>query len=100
MFGVTVSGGTLTYYIVFVGAAAMILALLRIVNSPFGRVLQAIRENRFRAEALGYRTVFHRTFANCIAALAPPAPARSTRCGCATRARTPRWRSPSCSTSC
>ncbi len=39
----------------------MILALLRIVNSPFGRVLQAIRENRFRAEALGYRTVFHLT---------------------------------------
>ncbi len=69
MFGVTVSGRTLTYYIVFVGAAAMILALLRIVNSPFGRVLQAIRENRFRAKALGYRTVFHLTFANCIAAL-------------------------------
>jgi branched-chain amino acid transport system permease protein len=47
----------------------MILALLRVVNSPFGRVLQAIRENRFRAEALGYRTVFHLTYANCIAAL-------------------------------
>ena len=47
----------------------MILALLRVVNSPFGRVLQAIRENRFRAEALGFRTVFHLTYANCIAAL-------------------------------
>ena len=33
------------------------LVLLRIVNSPFGRVLQAIRENDFRAEALGFRTV-------------------------------------------
>jgi branched-chain amino acid transport system permease protein len=44
-------------------------ALLRVVNSPFGRVLQAIRENRFRAEALGFRTVFHLTYANCIAAL-------------------------------
>ena len=32
----------------------MILTLLRIVNSPFGRVLQAVRENRFRAEALGW----------------------------------------------
>jgi branched-chain amino acid transport system permease protein len=40
-----------------------------VVNSPFGRVLQAIRENRFRAEALGFRTVFHLTYANCIAAL-------------------------------
>ena len=39
------------------------------MNSPFGRVLQAIRENEFRAEALGYRTVFYRTYANCLAAL-------------------------------
>ena len=69
LFGVAVNGRMLTYYIVFVGSAAMILGLLRIVNSPYGRVLQAIRENRFRAEALGYRTVFHLTWANCIAAL-------------------------------
>src|SRR3979409_1543691 len=68
-FGFAVNGRTLTYYIVFVACAAMILGLLRVVNSPFGRVLQAVRENRFRAEALGYRTVFHLTYANCIAAL-------------------------------
>ncbi len=68
-FGTEINGRTLTYYIVFVGCAAMVLTLLRIVNSPFGRVLQAIRENRFRAEALGYRTVAHLTYANCIAAL-------------------------------
>jgi len=72
-FGFEFNGRTLTYYIVFVAAAAMILALLRIVNSPFGRVLQAVRENRFRAEALGYRTVFHLTWANVIAALAAAA---------------------------
>ena len=42
--------------------------LLRVVNSPFGRVLQAIRENPFRAEALGYRIVFHRTLATCLSA--------------------------------
>src|SRR3978361_1757001 len=47
----------------------MILGLLRVVNSPFGRVLQAIRENRFRAEALGFRTMFHLTYANCLAAV-------------------------------
>jgi branched-chain amino acid transport system permease protein len=58
------------YYIVLVAAAALFLLLLRIVNSPFGRVLQSIRENEFRAEALGYRTVVYRTAANCIAALA------------------------------
>ena len=42
---------------VFACCAALFLVLLRIVNSPFGRVLQAIRENPFRAEALGYRIV-------------------------------------------
>jgi branched-chain amino acid transport system permease protein len=57
------------YYLVLVTAAALFLVLLRIVNSPFGRVLQSIRENEFRAEALGYRTVFYRTTANCLAAL-------------------------------
>jgi branched-chain amino acid transport system permease protein len=67
--GFEINGRTLSYYIVFLSSGAMILALLRIVNSPFGRVLQAIRENRFRAEALGYRTVFHLTWVNCLAAL-------------------------------
>ena len=52
----------------FVCCVLLFLLLLRVVNSPFGRVLQAIRENPFRAEALGYRTVFHRTYANVIAA--------------------------------
>ena len=69
LLGVDVNGRLLAYYLVFAGAAAMFLALLRIVNSPFGRVLQAIRENEFRAEALGYRTVYYRTAANLIAAL-------------------------------
>jgi branched-chain amino acid transport system permease protein len=68
VFGIAVTGRTLTYYIVFVLCAALFLLLLRVTNSPFGRVLQAIRENPFRAEALGYRTVIHRTLANCIAA--------------------------------
>jgi branched-chain amino acid transport system permease protein len=43
--------------------------MLRIVNSPFGRVLMAIRENAFRAEAIGYRTVVYRTASNVLAAL-------------------------------
>ncbi|HTP62267.1 MAG TPA: branched-chain amino acid ABC transporter permease [Burkholderiales bacterium] len=58
------------YYLAFGVALALFLALLRVVNSPFGRVLQAIRENEFRAEALGYRTVVYRTLANCLGALA------------------------------
>jgi branched-chain amino acid transport system permease protein len=68
LLGVTVTGRMLTYYLVFACCAALFLLLLRIVNSPFGRVLQAIRENPFRAEALGYRTVMHRILANCMAA--------------------------------
>ncbi|HEU0061286.1 MAG TPA: branched-chain amino acid ABC transporter permease [Hyphomicrobiaceae bacterium] len=63
-----ITGRTLAYYLVFVAAVLLFLAALRIVNSPFGRVLQAIRENDFRAEALGYRTVGYRIAANCIAA--------------------------------
>jgi len=58
------------YYLVFGIATVMFLVLLRVVNSPFGRVLLAIRENEFRAEALGYRTVTYRTIANCLGALA------------------------------
>ncbi len=68
--GVAITGKILTYYLVFAGALAGFLLLLRFVNSPFGRVLQAIRENEFRAEAIGYRTVNYRTAANVIAALA------------------------------
>jgi branched-chain amino acid transport system permease protein len=68
--GHAVNGRTLSYYLVFAGASALFLVLLRVVNSPFGRVLQAIRENPFRAEALGYRIVFHRTLAVVVTALA------------------------------
>jgi branched-chain amino acid transport system permease protein len=67
-FGVELNGRVLSYYLVFIAAALFFLALLRVVNSPFGRVLQAIRENPFRAEALGYRIVYHRTLATCLSA--------------------------------
>jgi len=57
------------YYVVFGVALAAFLALLRVVNSPVGRVLLSIRENEFRSEAIGYRIVTYRTVANCLAAL-------------------------------
>ncbi|MET0509253.1 MAG: branched-chain amino acid ABC transporter permease [Burkholderiaceae bacterium] len=65
----TVNGRIVAYYLVFVGCLLGFLALLRIVNSPFGRVLQAIRENEFRAEAIGFRTVRFQTAANVVGAL-------------------------------
>ena len=68
LLGAPVDGRLLTYYLLFFAALVLVLTLLRIVNSPFGRVLQAIRENDFRAEALGYKVVTYRTIANCLAA--------------------------------
>jgi branched-chain amino acid transport system permease protein len=69
LFGASVDGRFLTYYLLFFAALVLVLAMLRIVNSPFGRVLQAIRENDFRAEAIGYRTVVYRTIASVLSAL-------------------------------
>lgn len=67
--GVSLDGKLLTYYLLFVVAVVLFLALLRIVNSPFGRVLQAIRENEFRAEAIGYKVVVYRTTSSVLSAL-------------------------------
>ncbi|MDO5623986.1 MAG: branched-chain amino acid ABC transporter permease [Pseudomonadota bacterium] len=67
--GVSLDGRLITYYLLFVVCVALVLTLLRIVNSPFGRVLQAIRENEFRAEAIGYRVVVYRTLSSVLSAL-------------------------------
>jgi len=67
--GASIDGRFVTYYLLFFAALALVLTMLRIVNSPFGRVLQAIRENDFRAEAIGYRTVVYRTLSNVLSAL-------------------------------
>ncbi|HRH87418.1 MAG TPA: branched-chain amino acid ABC transporter permease [Rubrivivax sp.] len=69
VFGLMLDGKVFSYYLLFLVVAALFLLLLRIVNSPFGRVLQAIRENDFRAEAIGYRTVVYRTLSNVLSAL-------------------------------
>ncbi|WP_146346237.1 branched-chain amino acid ABC transporter permease [Phaeobacter marinintestinus] len=68
--GVKLNGKLLAYYFVFFGALILFLLMLRVVNSPFGRVLQAIRENDFRAEAIGYRVVYYRVAATCLSAAA------------------------------
>ncbi|MBP7519609.1 MAG: branched-chain amino acid ABC transporter permease, partial [Leptothrix sp. (in: Bacteria)] len=68
LLGLAIDGKVFTYYVILVAVALLFLLLLRIVNSPFGRVLQAIRENDFRAEAIGYRTVVYRTWSNVLSA--------------------------------
>jgi len=67
--GAAFDGRLLTFYLLFIATLLLVLLMLRIVNSPFGRVLLAIRENDFRAEAIGYRTVVYRTLSNVLSAL-------------------------------
>ena len=42
------------YYVVLAVFVAVFLAIIRIVHSPYGQVLKAIRENEARAISLGY----------------------------------------------
>ena len=67
--GTSLDGKLITYYLLFFAVLVLFLMLLRIVNSPFGRVLQAIRENEFRADAIGFRPVVYRTWSSVLAAL-------------------------------
>jgi branched-chain amino acid transport system permease protein len=93
IFGVLIDGRIISYYLLFVVAVVLVLMLLRIVNSPFGRVLQAIRENEFRAEAIGYRVVVYRTTSSVLSALFACVAGAMLASGCATTGRTPRCRS-------
>lgn len=69
LFGLALNGRIVNYYLVFTACLALFLIMLRLVNSPFGRVLLAIRENAFRAEAIGYRVVVYRAVATTISAM-------------------------------
>lgn len=54
------------YFIVFI-TIAVFLVLLRLVNSPFGKVIQAVGENEFRAQAIGFQVNRYRMMAIVIA---------------------------------
>lgn len=69
LLGVALNGKLLAYYLVLLCSALLFLLMLRVVNSRFGRVLEALRENEFRAEAIGYQTLHYRLAANCLAAV-------------------------------
>ena len=57
LFGIfDLSKPTVLYYVVLVGFLAGFLLIYRTINSPFGEVLKAIRENEPRAISLGYKT--------------------------------------------
>jgi branched-chain amino acid transport system permease protein len=57
LFGLIDLAGTMTmYYFVLAIFVAAFLFIYRVIHSPFGQVLKAIRENEPRAISLGYRT--------------------------------------------
>lgn len=57
MFGfLDLSNQTVLYYVVLAIFLLGFLAIHRVINSPFGEVLKAVRENEPRAISLGYKT--------------------------------------------
>lgn len=57
LFGVLdLSSDVSLYYVVLVAIAAAFMLIVRIVHSPFGQIMTAIRENEPRAISLGYDT--------------------------------------------
>jgi len=55
-FGLDLADDITFYYVVLAILAAALYCLFRLVNARFGRVIQAIRENETRMEAVGYAT--------------------------------------------
>jgi branched-chain amino acid transport system permease protein len=66
--GVRITGKIINFYFIFAVSTVLFLIMIRIIASPFGQVLKALRENEFRAEAIGYTTVYYRTAATVISA--------------------------------
>src|SRR5450756_2735092 len=57
LFGVfNLANSTVLYYVILAGFLGGFLLIYRTINSPFGEVLKAIRENEPRAISLGYKT--------------------------------------------
>ncbi len=60
--------GAYYYFLLFMFAACTLIMLV-IVNSPFGKALQAIRDNEVRAEMIGIRVRRYRLYAFIISGL-------------------------------
>ena len=56
------------YYVVLAVFLAGFLLIYRVIHSPFGQVLKAIRENEPRALSLGYRTTHYKFLAFMLSA--------------------------------
>jgi branched-chain amino acid transport system permease protein len=60
LFLLDLSNATLFYYFVLLTLLVTMAILRRIVNSPFGAVLQIIKQNETRARYLGYNTFWYK----------------------------------------
>ena len=60
LFGVPFRDPHLFYYVALAAAAALYAGVLYLVRTPFGLVLQGIRDNPRRVAALGYDVALHR----------------------------------------
>jgi len=69
--GLDLTGRIMSYYFILLVCLGLFLVMLRFTESPLGRVLQSIRDNVQRAEALGYTTFVYQTISitfGCIVA--------------------------------
>jgi branched-chain amino acid transport system permease protein len=67
--GITATKETLLHWFVLAAVAASYLILRRITQSPFGMVLQAIRENESRTGAIGYSVARYKVVAVMLSGL-------------------------------
>jgi branched-chain amino acid transport system permease protein len=57
------------YYLALLALAASFVVVRRLMSSPTGRVLSAVRENEARAQMLGYNTLYFKLVALVVAGL-------------------------------
>ena len=69
LFGfINLANSTTLYYVILAGFLFGFLVIYRAINSPFGEVLKAIRENEPRAISLGYKTEQYKLLAYILSA--------------------------------
>jgi branched-chain amino acid transport system permease protein len=67
--GIPLTGNSINkYYFILIVSFLCVFILWRIVNSPFGKVMEALRENDQRAQTCGYNTYWVKWFAFIISA--------------------------------
>ncbi len=69
LMGLDITGRVVTYYTILLVCLGLFMLMARFIASPLGRVLQAIRDNEPRAEAIGYKTFVFKSFSICFGCL-------------------------------